>query len=89
MSYASETAMSHSMGQNGFKFLSTAGTATYNTSRTVAIQVLSDATVSCTSVLGDDLTSVTMVAGTIVVGQFTSVTCAGTGGEILVYLANQ
>ena len=87
MSNQSDTAMSHSMGQKGFKFLSTAGTATYSTDNMIAIQVLADSTVSCTSVKGDDLTSVAVLAGTTIVGEFSSVTCAGTGGELLAYLA--
>ena len=89
MSTASETAISQSMGQNGFKYLSTAGTAIYNTTRTSIIQILEDATVSATSVRGDNLSSVALVAGTIIVGEFSSVTCAGTGGILLAYLSNR
>ena len=89
MSNQSDTAMSQSMGQAGFKYLSTAGTATYSTTNMCAIQVLADSTVSCTSIYGDSLTSVAMVAGTVIVGEFSSVTCAGTGGEILAYLSQR
>ena len=86
---AAETAMSQSMGQNGFKFLSTAGTATYTEKKMCAIQAITDSTISCTSVRGDSLTSITVLSGTVIVGEFSSVTCAGTGGSILVYLAER
>ena len=89
MTNQAATAMSHSMGQAGFKYLSTAGTGTHNTSNTCAIQVLTDSTVSCTSLYGDSLSSVAMTAGTIIVGEFSSVTCAGTGGELLAYLTQR
>lgn len=89
MSQASETALSHSMGQCGFKYLSTAGTATYNSATMVVIQVLQDSTISCTAVRGDSLTSVACLAGTEIVGEFTSVTVAGLGGAALVYLARR
>jgi len=89
MNFASEQALVHSMGQNGFKYLSTSGTATYDAKRTIAIQVISDGAVTCTSVRGDNLTAVNLQAGTIIVGDFTSVTVAGTGGAVLVYLAER
>ena len=87
MSFASETAQSHSMGQFGFKYLSTAGTATYATKKMCAIQLLADATITCVSELGDNLTAVTVNGGAVIVGRFTSVTVAGDGGKALVYLA--
>jgi hypothetical protein len=89
MNNSSQKALVHSMGQNGFKYLSTAGTATYNTKRMIAIQAITDSTISCTSLRGDSLTSITVLSGTVIVGDFSSVTCAGTGGRILVYLAER
>jgi hypothetical protein len=89
MSLSSDTALTHSMGQNGFKYLSTAGTATYATKKMCAIQVLFDSTVSCTSVRGDNLTAVQMKCGEVIVGEFSSVTCAGVGGQLLAYLAER
>jgi hypothetical protein len=89
MSLSSETALTHSMGQNGFKYLSTAGTATYATKKMCAIQALSASTVSCTSVRGDNLTSVQVQCGEVIVGEFSSVTCAGLGGQLLVYLSER
>ena len=76
-----------SMGQYGFKYLSTAGTATYNTKKMCAIQLLAESIITCTSVRGDNLTSVTMNGGCVIVGEFSSVTVAGTGGQCLVYLS--
>ena len=87
MTSASEAAMSHSMGQNGFKYLSTAGTATYATKKMCAIQALSASTITCVSVRGDSLTSVQVQCGEVIVGEFSSVTCAGEGGQLLAYLA--
>jgi len=84
---SASTAMSHSMGVNGFKFLSTGGTATYAAANMTAIQVLTAAAVSCTSVKGDDLSAVDCAAGTVIVGEFSSVTCATVGGELLAYLS--
>ena len=89
MSQMSETALVHSMGQNGFKYLSTAGTTNYADKKMCSIQVISDATVTCISVIGDSLTSVSMQAGTVIVGEFSSVTCAGSGGEIIAYLSQR
>ena len=89
MTMASETAMSQSMGQNGIKFLSTAGTATYNEKKMCAIHALSASTVSCTSVRGDNLTAVQIQCGDVIVGEFSSVTCAGEGGTLLAYLAER
>ena len=89
MSFASETAQSHSMGQFGFKYLSTAGTATYATKNMCAIQALTASTITCVAVRGDSLTAVAVSAGTIIVGEFSSVTCAGTGGALLAYLAER
>ena len=87
MTLASDTALTHSMGQKGFKLLTTATTATYSDSNMCAIQIISDATITCTSVRGDSLTSVAITAGQIIVGEFSSVTCAGSGGVIIAYLA--
>ena len=89
MSFASETALSHSMGQNGFKYLSTAGTATYATKKMCKIQAITASTLTCVSVRGDSLTAVDVPAGTIIVGEFSSVTCAGSGGALLAYLAER
>lgn len=87
MTYSADISTTRGMGLFGFKYLSTAGTASYNTKKICAIQVITDATVSCTSVKGDNLTSIAMQAGTVIVGEFSSVTCAGTGGSILAYLS--
>ena len=88
MSMESETALVHSMGQRGFKYLSTSGTNTYNTSNTCAIQALQDCTVTCTSIVGDNLSTINLSAGITIVGRFSSVTCGGTGGAMLAYLSN-
>ena len=76
-----------SMGQYGFKYLSTAGTAIYNTKKMCAIQALSASTITCTSIRGDNLTAVQIQCGEVIVGEFSSVTCAGDGGQLLAYLA--
>ena len=87
MSIAAETAQVHSMGQNGFKYLSTAGTATYSAKKMCAIQALENCTVTCVSVIGDSLTTISMLAGFVIVGRFSSVTCAGAGGALLAFLS--
>ncbi len=89
MTTAADAALVHSMGQNGFKYLSTAVTATYATKKMCAIQCLADTDVTCVSVRGDSLTAVACLAGTIIVGEFSSVTVAGTGGAVLAYLAER
>lgn len=89
MSLSSETALTHSMGQNGFKYLSTAGTATYATKKMCMIEALADLTLTTVSVRGDSLTAVAIKQGTKIVGEFSSVTCAGSGGALLAYLAER
>ena len=86
MSISSETALTHSMGQRGFKYLSTAGTDS-TTEIVIAIQALTDSTITVESVRGDDLTNVSITAGAVIVGEFDSVTVSGAGGEVLAYLA--
>ena len=87
MNTAAEIAIVHSMGQKGFKFLSTAGTATYATKNTITIHAITASDITCTSVRGDSLTALTVLAGTIIKGEFSSVTVGGVGGEAIVYLA--
>ena len=87
MTNIAEIAIAHSMGVKGFKYLTTAGTATYAAANMCAIQIIADAEVTCTAVKGDSLSAVTVTAGNVVVGEFSSVTCAGTGGALLAYLA--
>jgi hypothetical protein len=89
MTTASDAALVHSMGQNGFEYLTTAGTATYASKKMCAIQCLADSTITCVSVRGDSLTAVPILAGTVIVGEFSSVTVAGTGGAALAYLAER
>lgn len=89
MNQMAETAVVHSMGQNGFKLLTTAGTATYATKRMCAIQVIADCTLTCVASFGDSLTALPVQSGTVIVGQFTSVTCGGTGGVLLAYLSER
>lgn len=86
---AGDAALVHSMGQNGFKYLTTLGTATYSTKKMCAIQCLSDTDITCVSVRGDSLTTVACLAGTVIVGEFSSVTVAGTGGAVLAYLSER
>jgi hypothetical protein len=88
MSFASDTAQSHSMGQFGFKHLTTAGTATYATKTMCAIQALTDSTITAESVNGDHLTAVAVLAGSVILGQFKSVTVTGDGGSVLAYLSS-
>jgi hypothetical protein len=87
MNHAAEVALVHSMGQKGFKYLSTAGTATYAGSNMITIHAITASTITCVSVRGDSLTAVPVLAGTIINGEFSSVTIAGVGGEAIAYLA--
>lgn len=91
MTTAADAALVHSMGQNGFKYLTTAGTATYSTKKMCAIQCLTDSTVTCVAVtgFGDSLTTVALLAGTVILGHFSSVTVSVTGSSVLVYLAER
>ena len=91
MNYAAETALVHSMGQNGFKFLTTAGTSTYAAKKICAVQAITDCTLTVVAVtgFGDSITAQAISAGTTIVGLFSSVTVAGTGGVLLAYLAER
>jgi len=72
-----------SFGQKGFKLVEN-GTAApaghYN-----SILVLDDASITCTSVNGDGLTTEEVPAGVTIVGMFTSIEVAS--GVVLAYIA--
>lgn len=85
MSIESETAQIHSMGQRGFKYLSSAGTATYSDSNTNCIYCLEESEVTIVSIVGDSLTGVTLPAGFQLVGRYSSVTMDS--GSAIVYLS--
>ena len=87
MNNNAQKAVTDSMGQNGFKYLSTAGTATYATKRISAVQVIADCELTTVAVtgFGDSLTALAVSSGTVIVGNFSSVTCGGTGGGLLAY----
>lgn len=72
-----------SFGQKGFKLVEN-GTAApaghYN-----SILVLDDASVTCTSLNGDNLTDVDVPAGVTIVGMFTSISVDS--GVVLAYIA--
>ena len=86
MNTQAEIALVRTMGANGFKFLSTAGTAT-TALTTVTIHAITASDITCTSVYGDNLTALSVLAGTIIKGEFSSVTIGGAGGEAIVYKA--
>lgn len=70
-------------GQKGFKKVDASNDAPaghYN-----SILVIDDASISCTSVNGDDLITEEVPAGVTIVGMFTDVTVAS--GTVLVYIA--
>lgn len=72
-----------SFGQKGFKLVEvgdTAITGHYN-----SILVLDDASVTCTSVNGENLTDVEVPAGVTIVGMFTSISVDS--GVVLAYIA--
>lgn len=70
------------MGQVGGKY-STAGTITPDTDYIyVAIQVITDSVLTCIGV-PTGITSITLSAGTIIYGRFTSVTI--TSGTVIAY----
>jgi len=73
-----------SLGQNGFDFV-TNGSAN-GASRWNAIQVIETAVVTVVSSTGDSFTSLTIPAGMVVYGAFTTVTVVG-GGKVLAYIA--
>lgn len=76
-------------GKYGVEYISTGGTATYNTSTVAKITALTDSIISATAVVGNDLTSVTLKANGVIYGEFSSVTCAGASGELLLNLARE
>lgn len=82
MSLQGDNAMSLSMGQKGFTYLSSGGT-TSTTERIIAIFCIADATVSATSVVGDSLTSVDITQGMTILGQFSEVSVSA--GSVLAY----
>lgn len=78
------------MGQNGFKYLTSGGTSSTpnNDDAYLAIQALEEATITTTNAEageGDALSGVTIPAGAIIVGYFSSVSVSS--GRILVYRA--
>jgi hypothetical protein len=72
------------LGQKGFDFV-TAGSANGAT-RWNAIQVIETAVVTVVASKGDSFTSLTIPAGIVVYGSFTTVTVTGSG-KVLAYIA--
>lgn len=73
-----------SFGQKGFRVMTSASTPVANEEYRV-IQVLEDAVVTATSLAGDSLSAVTLVAGSSVYGLFSAVSCSS--GRLLAYIA--
>ena len=71
MSYASETALSHSMGQQGFIVL-TEGDQ-YEGETCSMVDIIEDSIVTLIAKYGDSLNFITLLAGTKIVGLFTAV----------------
>lgn len=74
-----------SFGQKGFKKVTSSTAFTSTDGHCNSILVLDDASLTCTSVNGDNLSSTDVPAGTTIVGLFTAVSVSS--GVALAYYA--
>ncbi len=73
-----------STGDYGFRYITSASTPVSGEAYR-AIQVISDASVTTTTAVGDALTAVTLSEGTIIYGKFDSVSVSS--GAVIAYKA--
>ena len=73
MSYASETALSNSMGKSGFALLDSTGTDQFTDNESCMVQANENSIISLGSLVGDSLDNVAFSAGINIVGRFASV----------------
>lgn len=77
--YTVQEAQNASLGQVGFDYITT-GTETGNWT---SIQMITTGQIDCVTSIGDDLTNVTISAGHIIYGPFTSITVDS--GSVIAY----
>jgi len=72
-------------GRHGFEYIISSTDTTVAGKEYNAIQVITSATISCTTALGDNLSDLVVPAGMTIVGLFSAIDLSG--GSVLAYKA--